>query len=220
MAAQSACGQFGLSGNDVPEGLVLPPYYQTEETMNRCTGLQISSAFLVVLSGVLFPVRAQTRPTQQSVSLSAGLYAASGVGTNPYYEGAYNYYIWGGRYFVQASIGFGSLESKTLAAVSKAQLFAKDNLVTYGFGVAYDAMPSGYAPFILFGVAGVNQGGETSFAGVIGLGKRIPLPGFLGSNSLGIRYDIRDQIFSQHLTTTSSFVVHNLAATIGIQVYF
>ena len=188
--------------------------------MNRSAGLHISSVILVFISGFFASSRAQTRMADQSLSLSGGLYAASGVGTNPYFGGAYNYNVLGGRYFVEAAIGVGSLESKTLNAVSKAQLFASDHLVTYGFGVAYDAMPTGYTPFVMLGVAGVNQGGETSFAGVIGLGKRVPLPGFLGSNSLGFRYDIRDQIFTQRISNTESFIVHNIAATVGLQVYF
>jgi hypothetical protein len=157
---------------------------------------------------------------EHSLSLSGGLYAASGIGTNPYFGARYNYFILGGRYFVEASLGTGSLESKVVSAISKTQLFTTDNLLTYEFAFAVDASPGGNIPYILFGVAGVRQGGETSFAGVLGLGKRVPIPGLFGSNALGVRYDIRDHIFSQRLNNAEPFVAHNIVATLGVQVYF
>jgi len=157
---------------------------------------------------------------EQSISLSGGLYAASGFGTNFYYDGRYDYFIFGGRYFVEASLGIGSVDSKVLSTVTKAQLFESNNLVTYEFSFAYDYAPTGNFPFILFGVAGIKEGEESTFAGVIGLGKRIPLPGLFGSNSLGFRYDIRDQIMSQRLNNSDPFIVHNISATVGLQIYF
>jgi hypothetical protein len=55
---------------------------------------------------------------------------------------------------------------------------------------------------------------------VVGLGKRIPLYGMFGSNQLGVRYDIRDQIFSQTINNAEPFLSHNLAFTVGMQFYF
>ena len=173
-------------------------------------------ALVCIIAG---PLAAQTR-FDQSLSVSGGLYAASGIGTNSYLGVRYDYYILGGRFFIEASLGGGSLDSKVLASISKARLFSSNSLVTYEFSVAYDAIPAGSIPFVLFGVAGVRQGEQTSFAGVVGLGKRIPLPGLFGTNAFGFRYDIRDQIFSQQLNTSDSFIVHNIVATLGFQVYF
>jgi hypothetical protein len=173
---------------------------------------------LLILCAVSGTMLAQPR-YEHSLSLCGGLYAASGIGTNFYTTGRYNFYILGGRYFVEASVGFGSLESKVLSTVTKARLFPTDKLVTYEFSFAYDAAPAGNIPFVLFGVAGVRQGGETSFAGVIGLGKRIPIPGLFGGNSVGIRYDLRDMIFSQRLNNSDPFLTHNIVASLGVQVF-
>jgi hypothetical protein len=183
----------------------------------------MTSLFRFLFFGLLFlpALTLQAQPRyEHSLSLSGGLYAASGIGTNFTYNARYDYYILGGRYFVEAGIGFGSLESKVLSTISKSKLFTSDNLLIYEFGFALDAAPAGNFPFVLFGVAGVKQGGETSFAGVIGLGKRVPLPGLFGSNSLGFRYDVRDVIFSQRLNNSDPFVTHNIAVTVGVQVYF
>jgi hypothetical protein len=164
-------------------------------------------------------VRAQPK-SEQSLSLSGGLYAASGFGTNFYTSGRYDYFIPGGHYFVEGSLGVGSLQSKVIGSVTKARIFTSDNLVTYEFTFAYDYAPGGALPFFMFGVGGVREGQETHFAGVIGLGKRIPLPGFLGSNALGFRYDIRDQVLSQRINNGDPFIVHNIVATLGLQIYF
>jgi len=158
-------------------------------------------------------------PTQ-SISLSGGLYAASGFGTNFYTNGRYDYFLMGGRCFVEASLGVGSVQSNVIGTVTKAAIFTSNNLVTYEFSFAYDYAPGGSLPFFTFGVGGVKEGEETHFAGVIGLGKRIHLPGFLGSNSLGFRYDVCDQIFSQQINNSDPFIVHNIVATLGLQIYF
>ncbi len=182
----------------------------------------------LVISGILLllllspgpeGLRAQLK-FDNSLSLSGGLYAASGFGTNFYTCGRYDYFILGGRYAVEASLGVGSLQSNVISTVTKARIFTSDNLVTYEFTFAYDYAPGGALPFFLFGVGGVREGQETHFAGVIGLGKRIPLPGLFGSSALGFRYDIRDQIFSQQINNSDPFVVHNIVATVGLQIYF
>lgn len=159
-------------------------------------------------------------PYESSLSLSAGAYAASGFGTNQFIGVRYNYFFLGGRYFVEGSLGFGSLKSKVLDNVAKAQVFETERLYAYEFVGAYDYNPSGYIPYFTFGVAGINQGGESKFAGVLGVGKRIPLFGFLGTNQLGLRYDVRDQIFSQKINDSDPFISHNLVFTFGLQFYF
>jgi hypothetical protein len=174
---------------------------------------------VLLLSPVGGPLAAQPR-FENSITISGGLYAASGIGTNSYFAGRYNYFILGGRYSVEAALGFGSLQSKVLSTVSRAQLFSSETLLTYEFSFAYDPMPSGNIPYLLFGVAGVRQGGEALFAGVVGIGKRIPLPGLFGSSAFGVRYDLRDQIFSQQLNNSDPFLSHNIVATLGFQIYF
>ena len=185
-------------------------------TRTRC---RIAALCLVLMTTIPCYAEAQQR-FEHSLSLSGGLYAESGIGTNFYWGARYDYYVLGGRYFFEASLCTGSLSSTVLEKVSKAQLFINDRLTTYEFSVAWDANPSGPVPFLLFGVAGINQGGTTSFAGVVGFGKRVPLPGLFGVNGLGIRFDARDHIFSQTINNSDPFIVHNVVATIGVQVYF
>jgi hypothetical protein len=180
--------------------------------------LLLSACFLIALAHPT-SVRSQSR-LDNSIAITGGLYAASGIGTNFFSCGRYDYSFFGGRSFVEASVGVGSIQSNVISAISKAAVFASNNLVMYEFSFAYDATPAGAFPFLLFGVANVKEGEESHFAPVIGLGKRIPVPGLLGSNALGIRYDIRDQIFSQRVNNSDAFVAHNLVVTIGLQVYF
>ena len=187
--------------------------------MNRLYRHRNCGFLLLLLFGLACGVAAQPR-YEHSLSLGGGLYAASGLGTNFYYGIRYNYYVLGGRYFFEASLCTGSLRSAVLETVSKAQLFGSERLTTYEFTFAVDANPAGPVPFLIFGVAGINQGGETTFAGVIGFGKRVPLPGFLGVNGIGVRFDARDHIFSQRLNNSDPFIVHNIVATFGVQVYF
>ncbi len=157
---------------------------------------------------------------QNSLTLAGGAYAASGFGTNTYLGVRYNYFFLGGRYFIEASLGFGSLRSRVLENVAKTQVFESERLYSYEFIGAYDPAPSGYLPYLAFGVAGINQGGQSTFAGVVGLGKRIPLTGLFGSNQLGVRYDVRDQIFSQSINNSDPFIAHNIVFTLGLQLYF
>ncbi len=176
---------------------------------------------VVVLMGLLFachPASMAQGRYENSLSVSFGSYAASGFGNNLYGSVGYNYSFLGGRYFVEAAFGVSSLTSRVLENVSKAQLFSSNRLLTYQFAVAFDPSPSGAIPFFLVGFAGVNQGGASSFAGVLGLGKRIP--GLFGSNTLGFRYDIRDQIFSQSINGSDPFIVNNIVFSIGLLIYF
>ena len=176
-------------------------------------------ALAIVMAIPSSPAQSQM-PYESSLSIAAGAYAASGFGTNQFFGVRYNYFFMGGRYFVEASLGTGSLKSHILDNVAKAQIFETENLYAYEFVGAYDYNPSGYLPYFTFGVAGINQGGESKFAGVLGVGKRIPLLGFLGTNQIGVRYDIRDQIFSQKINDSDPFTSHNLVFTFGLQFYF
>lgn len=164
-------------------------------------------------------VRAQLR-YDNSLSITAGAYAASGFGTNIYFGARYTYFIERGKIFVEGAAGFGSIKSAVLEKVTKAKLFDTERLVSYEFVGGFDALPNSALPYVVAGVASVNYGGQTRFAGVVGLGKHIPLTGALGSNRFGIRYDIRDQIFSQTIGGSDSFLTHNLVFTAGFQFYF
>lgn len=182
---------------------------------------RISALLLVVVAAATLSLSASAQSGyQNSLSLNAGAYAASGFGTNTWLGVRYNYFFLGGRYFVEGSLGFGSLRSRVLENVAKAQVFESQKLYSYEFVGAYDPAPSGYFPYIALGVAGINQGGQSTFAGVVGLGKRIPLAGLFGTNQLGVRYDVRDQIFSQSINNSDPFISHNIVFTVGLQLHF
>jgi hypothetical protein len=100
------------------------------------------------------------------------------------------------------------------------QVFDSEGLFTYEFLLGYDMKPAGGFPFLVVGVAGINQGGQSKFSYVIGLGKHIPLAQLLNVRRLGFRYDIRDQIFKQQVSDKGSFVAHNLVFTFGLTYYF
>jgi hypothetical protein len=157
---------------------------------------------------------------QNSIALAGGVYSASGFGTNPFIGARYNYFLPGGRMFIEAGIGVSSLKSHVLNTISNSQVFPSEDLYTYEFAIAYDPSPSGYFPYILGGVAGINQGGPTSFAAVLGLGKRMPFGSFFGSSRFGWRYDVRDQMFAQHINNAEPFLSHNIQFTLGVQYYF
>ncbi|MEK7250682.1 MAG: hypothetical protein AAB209_09695 [Bacteroidota bacterium] len=183
---------------------------------------KICTKLLVVILAAFFfqsSSRAQLA-YDNSLSVSLGAYAASGFGTNTYYGLRYNYFISGGKLFVEGALGFGSLKSKVLESVTKSQVFDTERLFSYEFVGGFDPYPNGYMPFFVFGVAGLNQGGQSSFAGVIGIGKRVPLKGVFGGDQFGFRYDIRDQIFSQKIMNDDPFISHNIAFTLGVQLYF
>ncbi len=157
---------------------------------------------------------------QNALAFSAGLYAAEGLGSNFYYGVNYTHSLKGWRYFVEGSFGFSSVSSNLLSTIADFQLFESDNLYTYQFLAGYDFDPLGGMPHLVAGVAGVNQGGQSKFAYVVGIGKRIPLAQFGGAKRLGLRYDIHDQIFKQTLNADHSFTAHNLVLTLGMYYYF
>ncbi|MEL6823604.1 MAG: hypothetical protein AAFP70_17745 [Calditrichota bacterium] len=156
-----------------------------------------------------------------SMTITTGLYAAEGFGSNLYVGGRYNHYFEKWKYFVETSVGYSSLRSQVLKDLANFQVFDTENLWTYEFIMGYDMAPLRNFPYLLTGVAGISQGGQFKFAYVIGLGKQIPLAQFFKVKRLGIRYDIRDQIFKQQVTNTAkAFIAHNLIFTVGLQYYF
>ncbi len=189
--------------------------------MSRLKAHPFLLAFVLLAAIQVLPHDARSQyQYQNSISLSAGVYAASGFGTNPYVAGRYSYFLPGRRWFVEASLGFSSLQSDVLETVSQAQVFETETLYTYEFVLAYDPNPLGLIPYITGGVAGLNQGGQNTFSAVLGLGKRIPLGNFLSSDQFSFRYDVRDQIFSQQINNAEPFVAHNIQFSLGLQYYF
>ncbi len=149
-----------------------------------------------------------------------GIYAAEGFGTNYYFGARYNHYFNKYRYFVEGNVGFSSLKSQVLENLAAFQVFKSEGLFTYEFLLGYDARPLGGLPYVVFGVAGLNQGGQSKFATVLGVGKLIPLAQFFDVKRFGLRYDIRDHIFKQQINDTGSFIAHNLVFSVGLQYYF
>jgi hypothetical protein len=176
----------------------------------------ISVCIVILCTGVS---TAQIR-FEHSISLSAGAYAASGFGTNPFLGARYNYFFFGGKGFVEGALGFGSLRSPVLENVTRSQLFESERLSSYEFVFGYDPAPSLAIPYMTAGVAGINQGGQSKYAASLGLGKRVPLSGLMSGNQLAFRYDIRDQIFSQSINNSDSFITHNFVFTCGLQLFF
>ena len=174
------------------------------------------SAFLIIFSNYS---NAQ-RYYNNALGLSGGIYSASGFGTNPYFALRYDHFFNSKKFFFEASYGIGSLESKVLNNLGGFQLFDSNKLQSYEFLMAYDGNPGGNIPFIIAGVAGINQGGQSVFSYIIGIGKHIPLGQFFDTDRFGIRYDVRDQIFKQTLNTDNSYISHNLIFTLGLQLYF
>jgi hypothetical protein len=180
---------------------------------------------LIILLASIFLIAGNGQSTAQSyynnsLGLSGGIYSASGFGTNPYFALRFNHFFSNKRFFFEASYGIGSLESDVLNNVGGFQLFDSDKLHSYEFLVAYDAVSNGNVPFIIGGVSGINQGGQSVFSYVFGVGKHIPLSQFFNTDRLGIRYDARDQIFKQTLDNDNSYISHNLIFTLGLQLYF
>lgn len=155
-----------------------------------------------------------------SLTFTNGIYAAEGFGSNYYLGARYNHFFNKWTYFVEASIGFSSVKSQVLEDLAAFQVFDSNGLMTYEFLLGYDMKPLGGFPFLVAGVAGINQGGQSKFAYVLGLGKHIPLAQFFNAKRWGLRYDIRDQIFKQQVSDEGSFVAHNLVFTLGLTYYF
>jgi len=181
--------------------------------------LKLTIVFAIILIFSAENANAQL-PYRNSLALSAGAYAASGFGTNHFLGLRYNHLLEEGKYFVEAALGFTSIRSKVLQSISNAQIFESNSLYVYEFLFGYDNKMWGNLPFITAGFAGVNQGGQSRFAGVVGIGKRIILSKLFNTSHLGFRYDIRDQIYNQELNNSESFVTHNFVVTLGFEFYY
>ncbi len=157
---------------------------------------------------------------ENSVGLANGLYAAEGFGANYYLGLRYTHFFDNWHYFVEGTLGFSSLSSPVLNDLAAFQVFDSQKLWAYEFLFGYDMRPLYGLPYVLAGVAAVNQGGQSKFSYVIGVGKQIPLVQFFNVKRLGIRYDIRDHIFRQQINENEPFTAHNLVVTVGLQYYF
>jgi hypothetical protein len=153
-------------------------------------------------------------------TISTGVYAASGFGTNPYAAFRYNHYLKQGRHFVEASFGISSIESDVLKTVANARLFENTRLLVYEFVYGYDPKMWTSLPYFTAGVAGINQGGQSKFALVAGIGNRIYFDTIFGSRKIGLRYDLRDQILKQRFNDKESFLAHNLVFTINLEFFY
>jgi hypothetical protein len=161
------------------------------------------------------------------LSINQGIYATEVFGRNYYFDIRYNYLYKEGKFFFEGSLGFGSLSSRFWDEIINTRIYNSDAVRAYEFlaGYAYDWKPrEGLAalrsiPYLTAGVGGVSLGDESHFAYVLGFGNRIPLPGVLGVDRLSIRYDVRDQMFSQEFSNSEPFWTHNVILIIGVQ-YF
>jgi hypothetical protein len=155
--------------------------------------------------------------TKHGITVAVGSYAAEGLGTNLYFEARYNHFLSSGKYFFEAGLGIGSIESQLLKTISNSQLFESNNLLTYQFLLGYDHVRLSGIPYLVGGFTGIDQGGQTRFAFVVGLGKRFSL---WESSSFRFRYDIRAHIFKQEFNDNSSFTALNMLFTLGGEYYF
>ncbi len=174
--------------------------------------------FLVIGFAGNQPLRADV--FENSFGIANGIYAAEGFGSNYYLGVRYTHLFSKWHYFVETSVGLSSLKSPVLNDLASFQVFDSQNLMAYEFLFGYDMRPLNGLPYVVFGVAGLNQGGQSKFAYVIGLGKQIPLAQFFDVKRIGLRYDIRDHIFRQKLNDNGRFTAHNLVFTFGFQYYF
>ncbi len=157
---------------------------------------------------------------KNSVNVANGFYAAEGFGTNYMLALRYNHYYQKWRYFIETGVSFSSIKSQVLEDLAAFTVFSDNGLFTYDFLLGYDMKPLGSVPYFVGGVAAVNQGGQTKFSGVIGVGKHIPLAQFFKVKKLGVRYEIRDYIFRQQINNADAFTAHNLSFTLALQYYF
>ncbi len=154
---------------------------------------------------------------KHGLSLALGPYAAEGLGTNLYVDLRYNHFLSAGKYFFEGGLGIGSIESQLLNSISNSQLFESNQLITYQFLFGYDHNRLGTIPYLVGGFAGIDQGGQSRFAFVLGIGKRFAL---WSSSSFRLRYDIRTQIFKQEFNDNSGFTAVNMLFTIGGEYIF
>lgn len=174
----------------------------------------------IMLASLIGSSPAKAGGLNNGFGIMNGIYAAEGFGSNYYFGARYNHYFNRYRYFVEGNVGFSSLKSQVLEDLAAFQVFQSEGLFTYEFLLGYDVRPLSGLPYVVMGVAGVSQGGQSKFAYVLGIGKLIPLAQFFDVKRFGIRYDIRDHIFKQQINEDNSFTAHNLVFSVGLQYYF
>ena len=158
--------------------------------------------------------------TENGFTLSTGIYSASGFGSNLFGALRYNRYLSQGRHFVEASLGISSMESDVLKSVANASLFENQRLLVFEFVYGYDPKMWTSFPYLTAGVANLNQGGQSKFAVVLGLGNRLHFNTIFGSPNIGLRYDLRDHIVSQSFNSKKSFIAHNLVFSLNLEFFY
>ena len=153
-------------------------------------------------------------------SVATGLYAAEGFGTNLSGALRVNKYFDAGKHFVEGSIGVTSIESEVLKAIGNTQFFEHNRLLSFEFLYGYDLKMWTSLPYFTVGVASINQGGQSRFAGIIGMGNRLYFDTLFGSKKMGLRYDLRDHIFKQSYNNSSDFITHNLNLSLNLEFFF
>jgi len=153
-------------------------------------------------------------------SIGTGLYASEGFGTNLSGAVRVNKYFSAGRHFVEGSLGITSIESEVLKAIGNTQFFENNRLLSLEFLYGYDPKMWTSLPYFTMGVASISQGGQSRFAGVLGIGNRIYFDTLFGSKKMGLRYDLRDHIFKQSYNSSSSFITHNLNLSLNFEFFF
>lgn len=179
-------------------------------------------SILFLLAGLaMIPGKADAQINYKNgFTISTGIYSASGFGTNPYAAFRYNRYLSKGRHFVEASFGISSIDSDVLRTVANVRLFENTRLLIYEFVYGYDPKMWTSFPYLTAGVAGINQGGQSKFAFVAGIGNRLYFDTIFGSRKIGLRYDLRDHILKQRFNDKKSFFAHNLVFTINLEFFY
>lgn len=165
------------------------------------------------------PLLAQLKG-KHSLGVSGGLYSAEGLGTNGYGKIKYNHYLDGGKHFFEAGVGVGSIKSMVLKTVANAQLFKNERLMVYELSYGYHPRMWSSLPYFLIGVASIDQGGQSKFSYVLGLGNRISLGNLSSQSSWGVRYDVRDHIFEQSFNGNSPFLTNNFVFTVTVELFY
>ena len=100
-------------------------------------------------------------------SIGTGLYAAEGFGTNISGAIRFNKYFDAGRHFVEGSVGLASIRSQVLNAIGNTQFFEHNSLISFEFLYGYDPKMWTSLPYFTIGVASIDQGGQSHFAGIV-----------------------------------------------------
>ncbi|MCB0281862.1 MAG: hypothetical protein H6627_02685 [Calditrichae bacterium] len=188
--------------------------------MNRLLQKLYGMAVLIILFFVVPQKGIAQLKTDNGFSLATGVYSSEGFGSNLFGALRYNHYLNQGRHFFEASLGLSSLQSDVLRSVANATLFENERLLVYEFIYGYDPKMWTSFPYLTAGFAGLNQGGQSKFAVVLGLGNRLYFDTLFGSPNIGLRYDLRDHIVSQSFNEKKSFIAHNIVFTLNLEFFY